>query len=357
MINILHVIDTTGPGGAETVFLQLIAHLDDDRFNHTVLIRGKGYVYEQLIKMGVRPLIVDAKGSFNLKYLFSLVSIIVRKRIHIIQSHLLGSNVYCSVAGKITRRPVVATLHGLVDFDTESYQHAKFSIINFGAKKIIFVSKHLKKLTESVYKFKDHKTATIYNGIDLRQYKYSEFSSHKTPVLIGCIGNVRRPKGYDVLIRAVALLKDVNLQVIVVGDNKNKLFTELENLMSELNVKEKIQFIGFRYDVDELLKSFDLFVLPSTSEGFSISTIEAMASGVPVIATRSGGPEEIISHGVDGELVDVDSPESLAEGIRKLSLQPQVCNKYVIAAKQTVEKKFSIDVVVKQYEAVYQSLL
>lgn len=357
MINILHVIDTTGPGGAETVFLQLIKHLNDTVYAHTVVIRGKGYVYEQLKEIGITPYIVDAKGSFNVKYLFALVKIIFKCRIHLIQSHLLGSNVYCSVAGKLTGRPVIATLHGLVDFDNESYQRAKFGLINFGAKKIVFVSNHLKKLTEAVYKFKKKKTTTIYNGIDLTQYHFSKFSSTSIPVIIGCVGNVRQPKGYDVLIRAVALLADIDLNVIVVGDNKNKLYSSLQILMSDLGVSDKLQFVGFSHDVDNLLKKFDIFVLPSTSEGFSISTIEAMASGIPVIATKSGGPEEIISQGVDGELVNVRSPESLADGIRKLISHPEICEKYVDAAKITVEKKFSISVVVNQYEKLYQSLL
>ena len=102
MKTILHTIDTTGPGGAETVFIDLATRLPKDKYRSVVVIRGKGWVYEELGRRGVNPILLDAKGSFNLRYLLGLRKIIKEEGVDIIQSHLLGANVYCSLAGLLT---------------------------------------------------------------------------------------------------------------------------------------------------------------------------------------------------------------------------------------------------------------
>ena len=94
MKNILHIIDTTGPGGAETVFIDLASKLPKDKYNSIVLIRGKGWVYEELKRRNLEPILMDAKGSFNWRYLNRLMGLIKNERVDLIQSHLLGSNLY-----------------------------------------------------------------------------------------------------------------------------------------------------------------------------------------------------------------------------------------------------------------------
>ena len=115
MKTILHVIDTTGPGGAETVFIDLATRLPKDKYRSVVVIRGKGWVYEELRRRGVTPILLEAKGSFNFRYLLGLRKIIQCEGVDLIQSHLLGTNVYCSLVGLLTGKPVIATIHGEVD--------------------------------------------------------------------------------------------------------------------------------------------------------------------------------------------------------------------------------------------------
>ena len=112
MSRILHVIDTTGPGGAETVFVDLADRLREKGYDTIVLLRGPGWVQDELRRRELKPILLDAKGSFNWRYLLSLVRLVKDERIDLIQSHLLGSNVYCAVTGWITQKPVVATFHG-----------------------------------------------------------------------------------------------------------------------------------------------------------------------------------------------------------------------------------------------------
>ena len=139
--SILHTIDTTGPGGAETVFIDLATRLPKDKYRSLVVIRGKGWVYEELCRRGVEPILLNAKGSFNWRYLLDLVKVIQNNQVDLIQSHLLGANVYCSLAGMITRKPVIATFHGAVDIgEKERLKRLKFAAINGGARCIVAVS-------------------------------------------------------------------------------------------------------------------------------------------------------------------------------------------------------------------------
>ena len=145
MRTILHTIDTTGPGGAETVFIDLATCLPNDKYRSVVVIRGKGWVYDELRRRGVTPILLDAKGSFNWRYLFGLRKIIKREGVDLVQSHLLGSNVYCALAGMLTGKPVVATFHGAVDVNQqERFISSKFGVINKGASIIVTVSGNLR---------------------------------------------------------------------------------------------------------------------------------------------------------------------------------------------------------------------
>ncbi len=144
MKTILHTIDTTGPGGAETVFIDLATRLPKEKYRSVVVIRGKGWVYDELCSRGISPILLDVKGSFNWRYLLGLRKIIKRERVDLIQSHLLGANVYCSLAGLLTGKPVIATFHGVVDIEeNERLKGLKFAAINAGASSVIAVTDSL----------------------------------------------------------------------------------------------------------------------------------------------------------------------------------------------------------------------
>ena len=113
--SILHAIDTTGPGGAETVFLDLAQYLTVDGCNNVAVIKGPGWVEDQLKQRGVTYYIVKPKSGFSLSYYRELYTIIKRHKVQLIQAHLLGSTLTYSLLSLFLRLPLVATLHGRVD--------------------------------------------------------------------------------------------------------------------------------------------------------------------------------------------------------------------------------------------------
>lgn len=366
MKTILHTIDTTGPGGAETVFIDLATRLPQDKYRSVIVIRGKGWVYEELCRRGMEPILMDAKGSFNWRYLKNLAALIRREKVDLIQSHLLGSNVYCSLVGLLTRKPVVATFHGAVDIgENERLKGLKFGAINMGARRIVAVSDSLRQNIVNRTPLKGNKTAVIYNGIKTADFQRprsdalrKQYGWTEDEVIIGSLGNIRSAKGYDILLRAAALLKNKksSYRFVIAGQGKTGLYDDLLKLRSELALEDTVHFPGFNDDPAGFLSSLDLFLLPSTSEGFSIATIQAMAAGLPVIVTRSGGPEEIVTHGENGWMIEPGSPEAISKAVEELSADRALSEILAAKGQEHAIQTFDLDTMLKAYEAIYDDL-
>ncbi len=365
--NILHIIDTTGPGGAETVFIELLTHLPAEKYHPVVVIRGKGWVYEELCRRGFSPILLDAKGSFNWRYLKNLLALIRRENIDLIQSHLLGSNVYCAIAGLLSRKPVVATFHGQVDIGLyERLKGLKFAALNFGANAIVAVSDNLRQDIISRTPLRVSKTRVVYNGIDTAAFQRprsdvlrQQFGWHDDDIIIGSLGNIRTAKAYDVLLHAAARLKhsEAKYRFVIAGQGKAGLYDDLLALRKQLALEDTVHFLGFNDDPAGFLANLDLFLLSSTTEGFSIATIQAMVSGLPVIVTRSGGPQEIVTHNVNGWMIAPGEAQAIAEAVEKVSQDAALKQRLAEQGRQHALATFDISAMLNGYESIYQQLL
>lgn len=363
MRNILHVIDTSGPGGAETVFLELARRVDPQRWRSFVAIPGPGWVNDNLVANGFEPIITPLHGSFDLRYLAALCRAVRKHRIDLIQTHLFAAGVYGSLAGWLCGVPVICTLHGRPDVPANTkYRAAKFAILRRGATKVVFVSESLRGFFLSSSQLEPDRTTVIPDGIDVSVFAPRRDTSLRRDlgvgdddVLVGAVGNLRPAKGYDVLLRAAALLQQraARYRFVIVGDAQGALYEELAALRNALGLERVVTFAGFRNDVERVMNNLDVYVSTSSSEGFSLSVVQAMACWIPVVATRSGGPEEIITHDVDGLLVDVDSPERVAQAIQRLGDEPGTGARLTEAGRTTVAARFTIQHMVSSYHRLY----
>lgn len=364
---ILHCIDTTGPGGAETVFIELASRLSTRKYRSLVVIRGKGWVWEELRRRGVEPILLDAKGSFNWRYLARLRRLIRSGNVNLVQSHLLGSNVYCSLAGLLTGTPVVATFHGSVDIgDKERLLGAKFALINAGADVVIAVSKQLREDIIGRTPLSANKTRVIYNGIDTSAFRRprsralrQKFGWPENAIVIGSLGNIRPAKGYDILLRAAALLQKSPrpYRFVIAGQGKGELYEQLLMLRNALGLEESVQFLGFIDDAGDFLANIDLFLSSSISEGLPLSAIQAMAANLPLIATRCGGYEELIRDRENGWLVEVGNPDAIADAIDSLARDTRLQTALGEQAGKHVVETYDIKVMLEAYEDIYDRLL
>ena len=364
--SILHAIDTTGPGGAETVFLDLVEKLRIDGYQNYAIIKGPGWVEDQLKKREIDYHIIKPYGFLSIPYYFDLLKVIRRRNTRLVHAHLLGSTLTYSILALLARIPVVATLHGRVDVNpNERFMAIKNRIMKMGVTRLVAVSRDLASYIATRKLFRQKDIQVIYNGIEESRYGKSTNQSLRArlgitneAILVGCLGNVRPAKSYDVLIRAAALLlrdeyNGRELHFVVAGHQKPDLMAKLQDLIQQCGIEDKIHFIGFHDNTAEFLGQLDYFALSSSSEGFSIATIEAMATGLPVVVTRCGGPEEIIDHQKTGLLVDVNDPQGLATGLKMLIDNRQLSDELAGAGRKHVESVFSFSAMLDSYSKVY----
>jgi len=364
---ILHIIDTTGPGGAETVFIQLADLLRSRGWKSVVVIRGPGWVQEELERRGINAHVIPAKGSFAVKFLMRLVRLVKAEKVDVIQSHLLGSNVYAAIAGLISATPVVATYHGMVDVNpNERFRWLKHTAMAKGIKRYVAVSDRLMANIHEQGLLDPARSVVVYNGVAMERYGKNDLQTlrkqlglNANAVLVGSLGNVRPAKDYPNLIAAGALLLKTHptLHFVIAGHKKPSLMAKLEQQMADLGVSEHFHFLGFCQDCAEFLGQMDYFALSSSSEGFSIATIEAMATTLPVVVTQCGGPEEIVTNGVSGVIVEKQNPEALAAGLQALLANNELVEQYSQAGYRHVQQTFSMDRMLSAYEALYNQVM
>lgn len=361
MKTILHVIDTTGPGGAETVFIELADRLRERNYRSIALIRGKGWVYEELLRRSIESVVLDCKGSFNVIYLKALIALIRSQKVDLIQSHLLGSNVYCSLAGLLTGTPVVATFHGVVDVGSrEKYKRIKFFIINCGSS-VVTVTKRLASIIIGSTSLWASKVKVIYNGINALGFRQernqalrNQLSLDPDDLLLGALGNIRPAKAYPVAIKAIYELKQVgiNAHLAIAGDARGDLLLEAQELCRQLDVVSQVHFLGFVGDAPAFLAGLDMFILSSDSEGHPLALTQAMAAGLPIVATRCG-VEEVLEHNVTGWLVEKNNPAALAQGVVALTKNKVLALQLGQAAQNCALNMYSLDSMLSAYEALY----
>ena len=366
MISVIHIIDTGGPGGAETVFCQVATGLDPSRFRSIPVVGSQGWLSSAIATRGLMPVVAAAKGSFNARYLLELRSLVRRAHADVIVAHLYGSAVYASIVGRLLAIPVVSVLHGQTDVSgSDRFASWKAAIVKRGSRQIVFVSDRLKRELAPRLVLGPEQCTVISNGVDTGLFRPSpdrglraELGLPDEALLIGAIGNVRAPKAYDVLLRAARILVDriPRVHLLIAGEDANALGRNLVELRDALGLRGQVTFLGLRSDVARILNNLDVYVLSSRTEGFSIACIEAMACGVPVVATRSGGPEEILA-GDAGLLVPPNDPTELARAVERVIQSKDLASRLTATALERVRRQYSLATMIDRYERLLTSIV
>lgn len=361
---ILHTIETGGPGGAETILLTLASQLDPSRYRSLALVPCEGWLSAALRSRGVPVHIVRSSHAVDPTLLLEMSRLVRREKVDLIHSHLPDQNFYSCAAGRLTRTPVIATYHGMPP-DPESLgrrARIKFWWVRLSASAVSVVSDHLQGAMAGLG-FPSSRLVRIYNGIDIGRFTTApsgrlrrELGRNGETKLVGMVANVRGSKGYEYFLQAASQVARRMPQTVflAVGEGNNGRAEKLREMVRQLSLEDRFLFLGFRRDIPEILTDLDLFVLSSVHEGFSLATVEAMAAGKPVVATRSGGPEEIVEHGRTGLLVPPGDADALAQGICEILSDPARAGAMGREALGKASRDFSIAAMFRQYEALYQ---
>ena len=210
--------------------------------------------------------------------------------------------------------------------------------------------------------FREEQIAIVPNGIDLARFHVSSERNATGKLRVAILGELTPNKGQIEFVRAAQIVANEmpNVEFIIAGrDNSDNgaYARDLKQLIETTSLGDCIQLVEAKIDVAEFLSTVDLLVSASRSEAFGLTIIEAMAAGVPVVATATGGASEIISEGKTGRLVDIDSVPELAAEILRLLQNPQERRNISDIARQMVAERFSVQRMVSETEVVYAQIL
>jgi N-acetyl-alpha-D-glucosaminyl L-malate synthase BshA len=298
-----------------------------------------------------------------------LVDMAKLHEIEILHVHYAIPHAYAAyMAQKMLREdniyvPIVTTLHGTDITLVGSHPHYKpavtFSINKSDA--VTCVSESLKQDTLRLFDIKND-ISVVTNFIDLDKHDVKNINNCERKMLaeddekiISHISNFREVKRIpDVIKTFYGIQKQVKSKLLMIGEGPEK--EAAEQLCKDLKIEDKVAFLGNSYEIDKILCHSDLFILPSQTESFGLSALEAMASSCPVISTNSGGLPEVNKHGISGFLSNVGDVEDMSKnGIYILSDEKRLQEFKTNARKQA--EKFDLHQIVPQYEAIYMQVM
>ncbi|MCB2141172.1 glycosyltransferase [bacterium] len=382
MINIAYVLTPIEFGGSERVSLNLIKACDRTQFDITpvLLLRPwepKPFFAGELDKLGIEYLTIPVaiqpleagKDRFRILRCYRILfSYLKEKKFDLIHTNGYFADILGVPLAKCLRIPHVATCHGFIDNDQnlKLYNRLDMFFLRFSNRVICVADEIKEKLIQSG--ISAHKISTLINSVSVPEYSSDErlkikettrknWGISKARFVLGYTGRLSEEKGLRFLFEAVGQLveKDSELTVFLVGDGSQRNF--LEVMAKDLHLQDHVVFAGFQKDVTRFLPAFDVFVLPSLTEGTPMAMLEAMSFGVPVVATKVGGIPKVITHGITGVLISPSNVSEIVSSIISLKKDEEYRDSLSLGARELIEKHYSLDAQVEKVEALYRSLL
>lgn len=354
---------TTSPiiGGAEKQLFELVTNLNKNKFEILVCaIKGEqeGPLLEKIREKGIKTKSLNVNSKWRFYKVFQFYSLLKKEKPDILQSFLFFDNIIARIFGKIAGITIVISGQRNVEIkrswlrnflDKITLPLADFVVSNSEAGKSILINRE---------KVSEEKIRVIYNGIKIDsvyQNKKDKEGNNKT---IGFVGHLTKQKGVEYLLRATKELKEKkeDFALKIIGDGSER--RSLEKLSQDLSIENFVYFVGHKENAWKYMQDLNVLVLPSLWEGLPNVIMEAMAVGLPVVATSVGGVPELIKNNETGFLVGPKDPKALAEKIEHVLNFSEVEKKKMGEnARRAVEEKFSIEKMVSEHEGLYKKLM
>ena len=351
-------------GGGERVALKLAALLPQYGYRASILTFSAHPESSGLQSPPCPVYVLPLQRVYDLPALraaFELRRFLRHQRIQIVQTFFESSDLWAGFVTKaMSGAKLIWSRRDMGILRARKHQIA-YRIMSSMPDKVFAVSDQVRQHSIAVDRIDASRVQTIYNGLDLADWKRdSEPTKRQGEFVVATVGNIRRVKGHDVLIRAAAAIvtQFPNVSFSIAGDVlEPKYFEELQILIRDLNLSDRVHFAGGITNLRDYLSKADIFVLPSRSEGFSNAIIEAMAASLPVVATDVGGNAEAVENGVSGFIVPSEDVASLSEAIVRLLSDPGKAKKMGVVGRELALERFTIDAMMQRITNVYAGLL
>ena len=355
----MHIINNLEVGGAEKMLVLLLQELSkrDDIELYVVSLEGHGVLINDIpanvIVKSFNYKLFGKLSRFDASIKFKLLNYVKQINPDIIHGHLIKGEDIAKMTGALMNIPVVTTSHDIL-----IRPGMKTKLLNKYVAKAVAVSKVVAKHLGDSYHFPKSKIVIIPNAINTKEFYSGEkkFDINK-PVFL-YIGRILKLKGIDDAINGIAKLRSdyPRLKFLVYGRAVHDSDIDYLKDFVLKNKYDFVEFMGRTDDVPSALKTGDIFVLPSRSEGFAISVLEAAAAKKPVVATRVGAIPEIVADGLSGILVDCNKPNQIYEACKKI-LDNNLVEQYGREAQIIATKNFDKSNFAEKYMNLYMQII
>jgi glycosyltransferase involved in cell wall biosynthesis len=370
-LKVIFVIDSLVVGGAESQLVMLARELHSRGYHCLVFaLRAEGALLQTLESVGIpvkNGKFAKGRDRFALlRGVWYLWQTIRKNRPCVVQAYLPLSNFLGSIVARLAGASVVVTSRrGLGQHQDWGRRWKYFDrISNALSSKITVNSQAVGKDTISRDCVDSRKIICINNGLDFSRFNLPANMRElmrRNLGLSNCefawvkVANLVDYKGHMDLVQAFsALSESCATRLFLVGRDRG-FQANLEEIVAKLEIADRVVFLGNRNDVPEILSAMDGYVMASHSEGFSNAILEAMAAGLPIVATNVGGNSEALKDGSLGILVPAHNPLALTAAMQKLMSNKAQREEFAIAAKKNVNENYSVKVMVDAYIKIYQS--
>ncbi len=339
----MQVVLSLRVGGLERVVVDLVNHASDEFRFVVCCLEEPGPWAGEIPPTKGKVVALNRKPGVDWRLIWKIASLARAEKVDVIHTHNSTAHFYGSVAARFTRARVLHTEHG-----KNVGEEARYHRLNYIAARFtdftVAVSEKNAEIAVAHEGVTQANLQVIPNGIRTDRFGAPRHAAGRR---IGTVGRLVPEKNYPLLLRAAAAIRDADL--VFVGDGPLR-----EELQKQAGAR--VSFLGQRADVSELLAGFDVFVLPSNTEGMSIALLEAMAAGCPIVVTAVGGNVELIKHMQTGLVVPANDEAALRGAIERLLADPVLATRLGTAARVVAEKDHSVKAMTERYEELWRQL-
>jgi glycosyltransferase involved in cell wall biosynthesis len=313
-------------------------------------------VAKELAATPVRVEDLRMSRKYDIGALVRLVRLLRQERVDVVYTFLIHSHVIGRIAARLANVSVILSSQQIAGWETWP-QRVMNRITSRWCSAIVAVSKSVERYLKAEVGISPEKLVTIYNSVDLERFPPRDalFSNPSQPVL-GTVARLNPEKDHDTLLEAFQRVRrdHPTARLVIAGDGPER--SRLERKAAGLGLETSVEFLGYVDDVREVFRRLDIYIQSSHVEGLSVSVLEALASGLPVVAARVGGNDEAVIENVCGLLVEPGNADALATAVSSLLANRERCCGMGLAARKHVATLFSTEVAMANTQALIDRL-